>query len=52
MNLFFLGYLYNPKPQETRRHEIFEFKYSIEAVLIKKTPGLNLEEWEESIDIN
>ncbi|PLW54016.1 hypothetical protein PCANC_09484 [Puccinia coronata f. sp. avenae] len=47
-----LGYLHQATPQETRRHETFEFKYTIEAVLIKKTPGLNLEEWEESIDIN
>ncbi|KNZ60162.1 hypothetical protein VP01_1600g2 [Puccinia sorghi] len=47
-----LGYIRLATDEETSRHKSFESKYSLDALIIKHMPGLNLAAWEESIELN
>ncbi|OAV90170.1 hypothetical protein PTTG_28413 [Puccinia triticina 1-1 BBBD Race 1] len=50
--LIVLGYLRLATNEETRRHKPFACKYSLEALIVKQAPGLNLLAWEESLVVD
>ncbi|KAH9453178.1 hypothetical protein Pst134EA_024065 [Puccinia striiformis f. sp. tritici] len=47
--LIVLGYLRSANIQEIGTHKSFPCKYTLEALILKQTPGLDLVAWEESI---